>query len=59
MLVHPTGKFDNRPANNQYIDVHPLAAAMGAEIRGVHLARLTDEQFALFREFSPGRLALR
>ena len=49
MLVHPTGKFDNRPANNKHIDVHPLAAAMGAEIRGVNLARLTDEQFAEIR----------
>jgi taurine dioxygenase len=49
MLVHPTGKFDNRPANNKHIDVYPLAAAMGAEVRGVNLAGLTDEQFAEIR----------
>ncbi|HEX2593657.1 MAG TPA: TauD/TfdA family dioxygenase [Rhizomicrobium sp.] len=49
MLVHPTGKFDNASANNRHIDVHPLASAMGAEIRGVNLARLTDEQFAEIR----------
>jgi alpha-ketoglutarate-dependent taurine dioxygenase len=49
MLIHPTGKFDNRPADNQHIEVRPLAAAMGAEIRGVNLARLTEIRSALFR----------
>src|SRR5690349_10414183 len=54
MIVHPTGKFDNRPAGNRTIEVRPLAAAMGAEIRGVRLNALSDEQFgeiraALFR----------
>ena len=49
MLVHPTGKFDNNAVANKHIDVRPLAAAMGAEIRGVNLARLTDEQFAEIR----------
>jgi len=49
MIVHPTGKFDNRAADNKHIDVRPLSAAMGAEIRGVHLGRLTDDQFAEIR----------
>jgi alpha-ketoglutarate-dependent taurine dioxygenase len=49
VLVHPTGKFDNSAAPNKHIEVRPLAAAMGAEIRGMNLARLTDEQFAEIR----------
>lgn len=49
MLIHPTGKFDNAPADNRLIEVVPLAAAMGAEIRGVDLARITDGQFAEVR----------
>ena len=49
MLVHPTGKFDNAPANNRTIEVKPLAAAMGAEICGVNLAALSAEQFAEIR----------
>jgi taurine dioxygenase len=52
--LHPTGKFDNRAVRYSRIEAKPLAAAMGAEIGGVHLARLSDEQFeevrhALFR----------
>ena len=49
MLVHPTGKFDNSPANNRHIEVKPLAAAMGAEIRGVNLAALSADEFAEIR----------
>lgn len=54
MIVHPTGKFDNSAAAYRHITAHPLAAAMGAEIRGVDIAALTDAQFeevraALFR----------
>ena len=54
MILHPTGRFDNAPADNREIEVRPLAAAMGAQIVGVQLARLTDAQFtevraALFR----------
>lgn len=54
MRLHPTGKFDNHPANNRYIEVRPLAAAMGAEIAGVDVTRMSEEQFqevrsALFR----------
>ncbi|MEP7243129.1 MAG: TauD/TfdA family dioxygenase [Gammaproteobacteria bacterium] len=52
--LHPTGKFDNYPARYQYIEAQPLAAAMGAEICGVDVARLTEGQAeevrqALFR----------
>jgi len=49
MIVHPTGKFDNAPADNKSIEVVPLAAAMGAEIRRVRLASLSDEAFAEVR----------
>src|SRR5436189_4354923 len=54
MIIHPTGRFDNAPADNREIEVRPLAAAMGAQIVGVQLARLTEAQFpevraALFR----------
>jgi alpha-ketoglutarate-dependent taurine dioxygenase len=54
MRLHPTGKFDNHAASNRHIEVRPLAAAMGAEICGVELRHLSDEQFdeirsALFR----------
>ncbi|HEY1962878.1 MAG TPA: TauD/TfdA family dioxygenase [Rhizomicrobium sp.] len=49
VIIHPTGKFDNRPAENRFIDVRPLAAAMGAEICGVQLATLSDAQFAEIR----------
>lgn len=44
-IVHPTGHFDNSPSNNKYIEVYPLASAMGAEIRGVDLKNATDDQF--------------
>jgi taurine dioxygenase len=44
--IHPTGHFDNSPLPTRHIEVLPLAAAMGAEIRGVDLARITDDQFA-------------
>jgi len=54
MKLHPTGKFDNHAAKYEHIEAVPLAAAMGAEIRGVDIPRMTDEQFrevrhALFR----------
>ena len=54
MRLHPTGVFDNSALPARHIEVLPLAAAMGAEIRGVDLASLTDAQFeeiqaALFR----------
>ena len=46
MRLHPTGKFDNYASAYQLIKAEPLAAAMGAEIRGVDLAHITDSQFA-------------
>lgn len=54
MRLHPTGKFDNHAAAYRHIEARPLAAAMGAEIDGVDIPRLTDAQFeeirhALFR----------
>src|SRR5690606_36055451 len=45
MYLHPHEGFDNAPLDLRHIDVLPLAAAMGAEIRGADLARLTDAQF--------------
>jgi taurine dioxygenase len=46
MRPHPTGMFDNSARPTRHIEVLPLAAAMGAEIAGVDLSKLTDEQFA-------------
>ena len=46
MRLHPTGVFDNSARPTRHIEVLPLAAAMGAEIRGVDLSNLTDDQFA-------------
>jgi alpha-ketoglutarate-dependent taurine dioxygenase len=49
MNLHPTGGFDNHPADNRHIEVVPLAAAMGAEIRGVSIADLSGAAFAEVR----------
>ncbi len=54
MRLHPIGQFDNSALPNKHIEVQPLAAAMGAEVKGVDAAAMTDEQFveverALFR----------
>jgi alpha-ketoglutarate-dependent taurine dioxygenase len=54
VIIHPSGAFDNHAVATHHIEVMPLAAAMGAEIEGVDLAALTDDQFdeieaALFR----------
>jgi alpha-ketoglutarate-dependent taurine dioxygenase len=54
MFLHPHGKFDNHASKYRHIEALPLAAAMGAEIRGVDISRVTDAQFqeirhALFR----------
>lgn len=46
MIVHPSGRFDNKAAAYEHIVAEELAAAMGAEIKGVDLARLADAQFA-------------
>jgi taurine dioxygenase len=50
MIIHPTGKFDNRAADYRHIQARPLAAAMGAEILGVQVADLTDAQFEEVRD---------
>ena len=50
MLVHPTGKFDNHARKYDHIEAVPLAAAMGAEIRGATIAGITDAQFAEVRD---------
>jgi len=50
MIPHPTGQFDNSPRDYAHIEARPLAAAMGAEILGVDLARITDAQFAEVRD---------
>ena len=44
--VAPCGDFDNRPFQSAHFTCHPLAAAMGAEVRGVRLTDLTDEGVA-------------
>lgn len=46
MELHPTGVFDNSARPYEHILAVPLAAAMGAEIRGVQIGNLTDGQFA-------------
>ena len=45
MKLHPTGVFDNSAREYRHITAVPLAAAMGAEIRGVQIAELNDAQF--------------
>ena len=46
MITHPTGCFDNSAKDYNYIEAVPLAAAMGAEIRGVRVGDINDETFA-------------
>jgi alpha-ketoglutarate-dependent taurine dioxygenase len=45
MFLHPHGQFDNHARAYKHIQAFPLAAAMGAEIRGVDIASVTDAQF--------------
>jgi taurine dioxygenase len=54
MKLHPAGVYNNKPARYEHIEARPLAAAMGAEIVGIDIPRMTEEQFsevqhALFR----------
>jgi taurine dioxygenase len=54
MYLHPHGRFDNQAREYRHIRALPLAAAMGAEIRGVDLRHVSNAQFgeiedALFR----------
>ncbi len=44
-ITHPTGKFDNHARDYKHIKSLPLAAAMGAEIEGVDLSKVSDEAF--------------
>jgi len=46
MIIHPTGQFDNSAREYRHIEAIPLAAAMGAEIRGVQLADINEAIFA-------------
>jgi len=46
MKLHPHEGFDNSAAAYRHIVAVPLAAALGAEIRGVDVGKLTDEAFA-------------
>lgn len=46
MYLHPHGEFDNAAEPCRHIEVLPIAAAMGAEIRGVDVASVSDAQFA-------------
>jgi alpha-ketoglutarate-dependent taurine dioxygenase len=46
MILHPTGRFNNHAKSYKRISAVPLASAMGAEIRGVNLSSLDDEQFS-------------
>jgi alpha-ketoglutarate-dependent taurine dioxygenase len=46
LIIHPTGRFDNKAQRYEHIVVEELAAAMGAEVKGVDLAQLSDAQFA-------------
>lgn len=48
--LSPQGDFDNAALPAQHISVHPLSAAMGAEISGVHLGSLSDAAFDELRE---------
>jgi taurine dioxygenase len=44
MRLHPHGKFDNHARSYRHIEALPLAAAMGAEIRGVRIGSETPAQ---------------
>ncbi len=44
--TQPSGTFDNRAKRYRHLEAHPLSSAMGAEIRGVDLAAVSDAQFA-------------
>jgi len=46
MITHPTGCFDNSAKDYRHIEAVPLAAAMGAEIRGVQVSDIDDKAFA-------------
>ncbi|MDY6983419.1 MAG: TauD/TfdA family dioxygenase, partial [Pseudomonadota bacterium] len=45
MQLYPPSFFDDAANGYKHIRTVPLASAMGAEIRGVNIATITDEQF--------------
>ncbi len=48
--LSPHGEFDNSARAYDHITVEPIAAAMGAEIKGVQVASLSDAAFAELRD---------
>jgi taurine dioxygenase len=46
MRIHPHGRFDNGARSYDRIVAEPLAAAMGAEIKGVQVSQVDEESFA-------------
>ena len=49
MRLHPTGHFDNHARDYRHLEVRPLAAAMGAEVRGVRVTALDAAAFEELR----------
>ncbi len=49
MQLYPPSYFDDTANGYKHIKTVPLASAMGAEIRGVNIATITDAQFAEVR----------
>ena len=50
LKLHPTAVFDNGARQYKHITALPLAAAMGAEIRGAQISSLSDAQFSEVRD---------
>jgi alpha-ketoglutarate-dependent taurine dioxygenase len=48
--LNSTANFDNSPVASRFIEARPLTAAVGAQICGVDLKDLHDEQFAEIRQ---------
>lgn len=46
LKLHPSTGFDNSARDYKHIEALPLAAAMGAEVRGAQIGKLSDAQFA-------------
>jgi alpha-ketoglutarate-dependent taurine dioxygenase len=46
MQLYPPSYYDDQANGYSLIKTIPLAAAMGAEIQGVHIPTMSDEQFA-------------
>lgn len=50
MQLYPPSWYDDKANGFKLVSTHPLAAAMGAEIRGVNIATITDAQFTEVRQ---------